>query len=69
MSDSGIPMDDERVAERSGLLEEERRAGTDDARAQAQAILEESEERTTAGADVAEADVEQRRSEDTVEPT
>jgi hypothetical protein len=69
MSDIGIPMDDERVAERSGLLEEERRAGTDDARAQAQAILEESEERTTAGADAAEADVEHRRSEDTVEPT
>ncbi len=38
--------DDEMVESRAGLLPEERAAGSDDAEAQAEAILEESEERT-----------------------
>ncbi|TNM50246.1 hypothetical protein FHP29_00510 [Nocardioides albidus] len=38
--------DDERVAERAELLPEERDAGSDDPERQADAILEESDERT-----------------------
>ena len=37
---------DERVGQRAELLPEERAAGSDDPRAQAEAILEESDERT-----------------------
>lgn len=39
------PEDDERIAGRSELLPEEQRAGSDDPEAQAEAILEESDER------------------------
>jgi deazaflavin-dependent oxidoreductase (nitroreductase family) len=38
--------DDEHIAKRADLLPEEKRAGSDDPEAQAEAILEESEERT-----------------------
>ena len=38
--------DDEQIAKRADLLPEEKQAGSDDPEAQAEAILEESEERT-----------------------
>lgn len=40
------PADEDRIAHRAELLPEEWAAGTDDPQAQAQAILEESDERT-----------------------
>ncbi|MBM7799272.1 hypothetical protein JOE57_002193 [Microlunatus panaciterrae] len=42
---TSIP-DDDRIEERAHLLPEELAAGSDDARSQAEAILEESDERT-----------------------
>ena len=57
-------MSDDRVEKRAAeLLPEEKRAGSDDPEAQAEAILEESDARTTFPAAR-----EERRSEDTVEP-
>jgi hypothetical protein len=44
-SPSEIDLDDERVQQRQALTAEEQAAGSDDAAAQAQAILVESEER------------------------
>jgi hypothetical protein len=43
---SQTPEDDQRVQERAELLPEERAAGSEDPQAQAEAILEESDERT-----------------------
>jgi hypothetical protein len=43
---SQTPEDDQRVRERAELLPEERAAGSEDPQAQAEAILEESDERT-----------------------
>jgi hypothetical protein len=65
MSDEISP-DDEAVARRAELLDEERRVGSDDERGQAQAILEDSERRTVdrGGAP----GIEHRRSPDTVDP-
>jgi hypothetical protein len=40
------PSDENRIERRADLLPEEQAAGSDDAEAQAQAILEESDERT-----------------------
>ena len=40
------PVDESRVAQRAELLPEEEAAGSDDAAMQAEAILEESDERT-----------------------
>ena len=60
--------DARRVEERAeALLPEERIVGSDDPEAQAQAILEESDERTRDW-DEPEDERERRRSEDTVEP-
>jgi hypothetical protein len=42
---SRSPEDEERIERRSELLPEEERAGSDDPEAQAEAILEESDER------------------------
>lgn len=61
--------DKERVQHRSGkLLPEEMEAGSDDPKAQAEAILEESDERSEDRIAPSSKPVEQRRSEDTVEP-
>jgi hypothetical protein len=58
----------ERVKARAeALLPEEVEAGTDDATAQAEAILEESDEREADRVDPPGQGVEHRRSEDTVE--
>jgi hypothetical protein len=56
-------MTDDRVDRRAELLPEEERAGSDDPKAQAEAILEESDARSTFPAAR-----EQRTSEETVEP-
>lgn len=63
-----VPVDDERVATRAGLLPEEQDVGSDDAEAQAEAILEDSEVRQADRNAAPDAVVEHRRSEDTVEP-
>lgn len=60
--------DDERVATRSELLPEEKKAGSDDPKAQAEAILEESEERTLNRDAAPSTHLEHRTSEDTTEP-
>lgn len=57
-------MSDERVERRTELLPEEQRAGSDDPEAQAEAILDESDARSTYP--VAR---EERTSEETVEPS
>jgi hypothetical protein len=63
--DSGLEPDPDLVESRAtALLPEEAAAGSDDPEAQAAAVLEESEERT-----LDPEPVEQRASEDTVEPT
>ena len=60
--------DDARVKSRAdSLLSEEVAAGTDDAEAQAAAILQESNERTGDGVHPPGPAVERRKSEDTVE--
>ena len=56
-------MSDDRVERRSELLPEEERVGSDDPKAQAETILEESDERSESPVKG-----EQRHSEDTVEP-
>ncbi|MCU1430414.1 MAG: hypothetical protein JWL83_4414 [Actinomycetia bacterium] len=62
------PPDPERVESRAeALLPEEEQAGSDNPRAQAEALLEESEERTL-DPDTGPGS-EHRRSEDTVDPT
>ncbi len=61
-------LDDKRVHARAeALFPEEVAAGTDDAEAQAAAILEESDERQADRVDPPGPAVEHRRSEDTVE--
>ena len=45
---SRTPEDEERITERAELLPEEQAAGSDDPEAQAEAILEDSDERTDA---------------------
>ena len=57
---------DRRVAERSELTVTELAVGSDDPRAQAAAIIADSDERTELSRD--EPGVERRRSEDTVDP-
>ena len=66
MSDSGIPVDDERVQQRQELTAEEQQAGSDDPVAQARAILEDSEERTLDRDASPGTFLESRQSEDTV---
>jgi hypothetical protein len=59
--------DDDRVSRRSELLPEEKVAGSDDPEAQAEAILEESEERTLDRDAAPSTHLEHRRSEDTTD--
>jgi hypothetical protein len=62
-------VDDERVARRAELLPEEKVAGSDDAEAQAESILAESEERIAQRAGEASGegdDVERRTSEEQI---
>ena len=60
---------DPRVRSRAeNLLPEEEAVGSDDPDAQAQALIEESDERQLSRADPSAPGVESRRSEDTVEP-
>jgi hypothetical protein len=61
--------DDPRIGDRAELLPEERTAGSDDPRAQAEAILEESDERTETRSAAADGRVvEHRTSEDVTDP-
>ena len=57
-------LDHERVADRAELLPEEQAAGSDDPRAQAEAILEESDERTASRGAAPDSRVEHRTSDD-----
>ena len=68
--DERIYGDDDQVGTRAGgLLPEEHRAGSDDPEAQAEQILEESEERTFDRDAAPSTHLEQRTSEETVDPT
>ena len=60
--------DDDQVAKRAELLPEEKRAGSDDPEAQAEAILEESEERTVSRDASPSTHLEHRTSEDATPP-
>jgi hypothetical protein len=60
--------DDERVASRSELLPEEKNAGSNDPEAQAEAILEDSEERTVDREASPGTHLEHRTSEDATPP-
>jgi ssDNA-binding replication factor A large subunit len=66
MSDE--PTGEDRVRSRAELLPEEKVAGSDDPAAQAEAILDESEERTLERDGTEGAEVEHRTSEDTTPP-
>lgn len=68
MSDDDPTVDDERVATRSELNAEEKAAGSDDPEAQAEAILEESEERLASRDAAPSTHLEHRTSEDATEP-
>jgi len=60
--------DDEQVARRAELLPEEKKAGSDDPEAQAEAILEESEERTVSRDASPGTHLEHRTAEDATPP-
>ena len=59
------PVDEERVSSRAELTAEEKAAGSDDPEAQAEAILEDSEERTASRDASPGTHLEHRTSEDT----
>jgi len=61
-------MTDDRIGQRDLLLPEERAAGSADPRAQAEAILEESDEREEIPEAAPDSFVEHRRSDQTVTP-
>lgn len=61
---SDLDPDDERTADRADLLPEEQAAGSEDPRAQAEAILEESDERTTSRDAAPDSRVEHRTSDE-----
>ena len=63
MADQTEPESD-RVADRAELLHEEQAAGSEDPRAQAEAILEESDERTTSRDAAPDSRVEHRTSDE-----
>ena len=68
--DERIDGDDDQVDTRAdGLLPEEQQAGSDDPEAQAEQILEESEQRTFGRDAAPSTHLEQRTSEETVDPT
>jgi hypothetical protein len=60
--------DDQRVSSRAELLPEEQAAGSDDPQAQAEAILEESEERIASRDAAPSTHLEHRTSEDVTPP-
>ena len=60
--------DDDRVETRAELLPEEQAAGSEDPQAQAEAILEESEERTVSRDASPSTHLEHRTSEDATPP-
>jgi hypothetical protein len=61
-------MADERASTRSELLPEEKKVGSEDPEAQAEAILEESEERTVDRSASPSTHLEHRTSEDATPP-
>jgi hypothetical protein len=65
---SELEVDEERVATRAHLVGEEHDVGSEDPKAQARAILEDSEMRTRDRDAAPGSFVEHRRSEDTVPP-
>jgi len=66
VNDTQQPSDDPRVAGRAELLPEEKAVGSDDPMAQAEAIIEASDERTEDREAAPGTHQEHRRSEDTV---
>lgn len=68
MTDQEPTVEDERVESRAELLPEEQRAGSDDPEAQAEAILEDSEERTMDRDASPGTHLEQRTSDDATPP-
>jgi len=66
VEEADVPLDDERVRQRQELTAEEQAAGSDDPAGQAQAILQESEERTLDREGEHGTFDEHRHSEDTV---
>jgi hypothetical protein len=66
--DTDQDLDEERVAGRAELLPEEEAVGSDDPRAQAEAILEESDERAYDRDAGIGPDVEHRTSDEATEP-
>lgn len=69
MADHDREVDDERAATRAELLPEEQRAGSDDPLAQAEAILQESDERTASRDAAPGTHLEHRSSDDATPPT
>ena len=67
MPDDHPEPDDERVADRAELLPEEQAVGSDDPMAQAEAILEESDERTASRDAAPDSRVEHRTSDEVTE--
>ncbi len=68
MSDEEPTVDEELVSSRAELTAEEKTAGSDDPKAQAEAILEDSEERTASREASPGTHLEHRTSEDTTPP-
>lgn len=68
MADDEPTVDDEQVSSRAELLPEEQTAGSDDPEAQAEAILEESEERVMERDAAPDPFVERRTSDDATPP-
>ena len=65
---SEVEVDEQRVAQRAAEIQEDANIDDDDAKAQARAILEDSEMRTQDREAAPGSFVEHRRSEDTVAP-
>jgi hypothetical protein len=61
-------VDDERVSRRAELLAEEKAAGSDDPRAQAESVLADSEERVASRNAAPDTHLEHRTSEETTPP-
>ena len=68
MSDHDREVDEERAAKRADLLPEEQRVGSDDPLAQAEAILEDSDERTASRDASPGTHLEHRSSDDATPP-
>lgn len=62
------PSEDERASTRADLTPEEQAAGSDDPQAQAEAILEESDERTASREAAPSTHLEHRTSDDATPP-